>query len=170
MTPTDLRARRRALYALCTGMLMIVLDATIVNVALPSIRSDLGFSAGGLAWVINAYLIAFGGLLLLGLLTRPAAFILSGEMAFAYFIEHLPHSFYPVLNEDYATRIARDWNVKASGVGYVTRFEVEEDYLDRFAVQQVGGQTILEYWIPAEQLDEFNTHIVGLIEVVAEFR
>ena len=65
MTPTDLRARRRALYALCTGMLMIVLDATIVNVALPSIRADLGFSAAGLAWVINAYLIAFGGLLLL---------------------------------------------------------------------------------------------------------
>ncbi|HEY7100339.1 MAG TPA: DHA2 family efflux MFS transporter permease subunit [Mycobacteriales bacterium] len=65
MTPTDLRARRRALYALCTGMLMIVLDATIVNVALPSIREDLGFSAAGLAWVINAYLIAFGGLLLL---------------------------------------------------------------------------------------------------------
>ncbi len=65
MTPTDLRARRRALYALCTGMLMIVLDATIVNVALPSIREDLGFSAAGLAWVVNAYLIAFGGLLLL---------------------------------------------------------------------------------------------------------
>ena len=73
MTPTDLRARRRALYALCTGMLMIVLDATIVNVALPSIREDLGFSAGGLAWVINAYLIAFGGLLLLaGRLGDPA--------------------------------------------------------------------------------------------------
>jgi EmrB/QacA subfamily drug resistance transporter len=65
MTPTDLRARRRALYALCTGMLMIVLDATIVNVALPSIRDDLGFSSAGLAWVVNAYLIAFGGLLLL---------------------------------------------------------------------------------------------------------
>jgi EmrB/QacA subfamily drug resistance transporter len=65
MTPTDLRACRRALYALCTGMLMIVLDATIVNVALPSIREDLGFSAAGLAWVVNAYLIAFGGLLLL---------------------------------------------------------------------------------------------------------
>ena len=65
MTPTDLRARRRALYVLCTGMLMIVLDATIVNVALPSIQEDLGFSAAGLAWVVNAYLIAFGGLLLL---------------------------------------------------------------------------------------------------------
>jgi hypothetical protein len=78
--------------------------------------------------------------------------------------------FYPVLNEDYATRIARDWNVKASGVGYVTRFEVEKSFLDQYDVQQVGGQTILEYWIPAEDLDELNNHIVGRIEVVAEFR
>ena len=78
--------------------------------------------------------------------------------------------FYPVLNEDYATRIARDWNVKASGVGYVTRFEVEKAFLDQYDVQQAGGQTILEYRIPAEELDEFNKHIVGLIEVVAEFR
>ena len=77
--------------------------------------------------------------------------------------------FYPVLNEDYAARIARDWNVKASGVGYVTRFEVDKDYLDRYDIQQAGGQTILEYWIPADDLDEFNNHIVGLIEVVAEF-
>lgn len=78
--------------------------------------------------------------------------------------------FYPVLNEDYAVRIARDWNVKASGVGYVTRFSVEKDFLDRYDVQQAGGQTILEYWIPAEDLDEFNRHIVGLIEIVREFR
>ena len=78
--------------------------------------------------------------------------------------------FYPVLNEDYAVRIARDWNVKASGVGYVTRFDVEKDYLDQYDIQQAGGQTILEYWIPAEDLDEFNRHIVGLIEVVREFR
>jgi EmrB/QacA subfamily drug resistance transporter len=54
-----------ALYVLCVGMLMIVLDATIVNVALPSIQDDLGFSQSNLAWVVNAYLIAFGGLLLL---------------------------------------------------------------------------------------------------------
>lgn len=78
--------------------------------------------------------------------------------------------FYPVLNEDYATRIARDWNVKASGVGYVTRFEVEKAHLDSYQVQQVGGQTILEYWIPADELEEFNAHIVGPIEVVSEFR
>src|SRR5215207_11389146 len=54
-----------ALYVLCVGMLMIVLDATVVNVALPAIQDDLGFSQSGLAWVVNAYLIAFGGLLLL---------------------------------------------------------------------------------------------------------
>src|SRR5205823_7817584 len=59
------RSRWLALYVLCTGVLMIVLDVTIVNVALPSIQEDLGFSAAGLAWVVNAYLIAFGGLLLL---------------------------------------------------------------------------------------------------------
>src|SRR5687768_14012308 len=63
-SPTD-RNRWAALYVLCAGMLMIVLDATIVNVALPSIQDDLGFSSSSLAWVVNAYLIAFGGLLLL---------------------------------------------------------------------------------------------------------
>src|SRR5687767_15969561 len=59
------RQRWLALYVLCVGMLMIVLDATIVNVALPTIQDDLGFSQSNLAWVVNAYLIAFGGLLLL---------------------------------------------------------------------------------------------------------
>src|SRR3954452_6823004 len=59
------RSRWLALYVLCTGVLMIVLDVTIVNVAVPSIQEDLGFTASSLAWVVNAYLIAFGGLLLL---------------------------------------------------------------------------------------------------------
>jgi len=66
--PTDItadRSRWLALYVLCTGVLMIVLDVTIVNVALPSIQDDLGFSQSSLAWVVNAYLIPFGGLLLL---------------------------------------------------------------------------------------------------------
>jgi EmrB/QacA subfamily drug resistance transporter len=63
-TMTD-RSRWTALYVLCAGMLMIVLDVTVVNVALPSIQDDLGFSQSSLAWVVNAYLIAFGGLLLL---------------------------------------------------------------------------------------------------------
>src|SRR3954467_3400123 len=57
--------RWTALVILCTGMLMIVLDATVVNVALASIQDDLGFTQSSLAWVVNAYLIAFGGLLLL---------------------------------------------------------------------------------------------------------
>src|SRR6266550_9224166 len=59
------RNRWIALYVLCVGMLMIVLDVTVVNVALPSIQDDLGFSQSSLAWVVNAYLIAFGCLLLL---------------------------------------------------------------------------------------------------------
>src|SRR6202521_827280 len=58
-------SRWLSLIVLCTGFLLIVVDMTIVNVALPSIQRDLGFSQSGLAWVINAYLIAFGGLLLL---------------------------------------------------------------------------------------------------------
>lgn len=78
--------------------------------------------------------------------------------------------FYPVLNEEYATKIARDWNVPASGVGYVTRFEVRRSFLDRYEVHQVGGRTILEYWIPAEDLDELNANIIGMIAVVAEYR
>ncbi len=78
--------------------------------------------------------------------------------------------FYPVLNEDYATRIARDWNVKASGAGFVTRFAVRKSFLDRYDVQQAGGQTILEYWIPAKDLEELNANIVGKIEVVAKYR
>lgn len=77
--------------------------------------------------------------------------------------------FYPVLNEEYATMIARDWNVPASGVGYVTRFDVEKSYLEQFDLHQVGGRTILEYWIPAERLEEFNDHIVGVIVEVARF-
>lgn len=78
--------------------------------------------------------------------------------------------FYPVLNEDYAIRIARDWNVPASGVGYVTRFEVDSAFLARYPVRQAGGRTILELWVPAEELAEFNRHIVGRIELVHEFR
>ncbi|GGT10109.1 hypothetical protein GCM10010271_10630 [Streptomyces kurssanovii] len=78
--------------------------------------------------------------------------------------------FYPVLNEDYAIRIARDWNVKHDGAGFVTRFEVESEFVARYPVRQAGGKTILELWVPAEELDEFNAHIVGEIQVVHEFR
>src|ERR1700693_6604956 len=71
-SPRSGASRGLALVILCPGFLMIVLDQTIVNVALPSIKNDLGFSQAGLAWVVNAYLIAFGGFLLLsGRLPQP---------------------------------------------------------------------------------------------------
>jgi hypothetical protein len=78
--------------------------------------------------------------------------------------------FYPVLTEGYAIKIARDWNVPASGSGYVTRFDVDKAFLDGYQVQEAGGRAHLEYWIPAEDLPCFNAAIVGKIEVVAEFR
>jgi hypothetical protein len=73
-----------------------------------------------------------------------------------------------VLNEKYAAQIARDWNVPASGAGYVTRFQVASAFLERYEPQVVGGSEHRELWVPAEELPEFNRHIVGLIEVIAE--
>lgn len=77
--------------------------------------------------------------------------------------------FYPVLTEDYAIKIARDWNVKASGCGFVTRFDVLKSFLDRYDVQEAGGRAHLEYWIPAEEMDSFNDAIVGPIKVTTQF-
>jgi hypothetical protein len=77
--------------------------------------------------------------------------------------------FYPVLSEEYAEKIARDWNVPASGSGYVTRFEVRRNFLDRYSVQAAGGKAHLEYWIPAEDMNAFNAAIVGQIQVVRRF-
>lgn len=75
----------------------------------------------------------------------------------------------PAARDQYATMIARDWNVRQSGAGYVTRFQVRRSFLDRYEVCQVGGQTILEYWIPAGDLGALNASIVGKIELIAEF-
>lgn len=77
--------------------------------------------------------------------------------------------FYPVMNEEYAIQIARDWNVPASGSGYVTKFNVQTEYLKKFEVQNVGGEIHNELWVPAEELEEFNSHIVGLIEITKTF-
>jgi hypothetical protein len=74
-----------------------------------------------------------------------------------------------VLNEAYAIQIARDWNVQASGAGYVTRFEVDADFVQRYAPQVVGSAMHRELWVPAEELEEFNRHIVGPIEVTQTF-
>jgi hypothetical protein len=77
--------------------------------------------------------------------------------------------FYPVTTEDYAVKIARDWNVPASGAGYVTRFEVKQEFLAAYEVQNAGGRDHQEYWIPADQLAQLNAAIVGKIEIVASF-
>lgn len=77
--------------------------------------------------------------------------------------------FYPVTNEEYAIQIARDWNVKSSGFGYVTRFEVESEYASKFPKKVVGRKEHEELWVPAEELPEFNSNIVGKIEVTHSF-
>jgi hypothetical protein len=102
----------------------------------------------------------------------PAELRLIADSGYRCFPPRLPEQpiFYPVLSEDYATQIARDWNVKADGAGFVTRFKVLGDFISAYDVQQAGGRTHLEYWIPAEDLPAFNAAIVGEIEVVAEFR
>ena len=78
--------------------------------------------------------------------------------------------FYPVTNEEYATQIARDWNVRESGAGFVTRFQIPAEFAACYPVQKVGGAPHTELRVPADQLTEFNRNIVGLIELVAEFR
>ena len=78
--------------------------------------------------------------------------------------------FYPVTNERYAIEIASRWNVKDDGVGYVTRFAVRSDFMSRYEVQKVGGEHHMEWWVPAEELEELNDNIVGIIEVIGEYR
>jgi hypothetical protein len=102
----------------------------------------------------------------------PKELALIRESGLQAFPPRLPQQpiFYPVTTEAYAVKIARDWNVPASGSGFVTRFAVRKDHLDRYDVQLAVGRAHQEYWIPAEALDAFNAAIVGPIEVVAEFR
>ena len=102
----------------------------------------------------------------------PKELELIGASGWSGFPPRLPGQpiFYPVTNEAYAVQIARDWNVKESGAGFVTRFQIDADFLGRYKVQQVGAVIHTEYWIPAEDLDEFNRHLLGKIEVTAEFR
>jgi hypothetical protein len=101
----------------------------------------------------------------------PKELALVQESGYKAFPSRLPEQpiFYPVLNEEYATKIARDWNAPSAGVGYVTRFMVRADYLRRYEVQTVGSRIHQEYWIPAEELEVFNQNIVGPIEVIAEY-
>ena len=96
------------------------------------------------------------------------------ESGLTEFPPRLPEQpiFYPVLTQEYATKIARDWNTRynSDGFGFVTRFRVRPAFLARYEVQTVGGSDHQEYWIPAEELTEFNRNIIGKIEVIAEYR
>ncbi len=75
--------------------------------------------------------------------------------------------FYPVTNEKYAKEINK-WNVEQSGIGYVTRFFVKSEFMEKYPVQQVGASYHTEWWIPCEDLEELNKNIVGKIEVIYE--
>jgi hypothetical protein len=102
----------------------------------------------------------------------PAELRLIRESGMLAFPPRLPDQpiFYPVLSEEYAIKIARDWNVPANGSGFVTRFRVFlKHFLDSYEVQDAGGRSHQKYWIPAEDIAAFNEAIVGEIEVTAEF-
>lgn len=101
----------------------------------------------------------------------PEELALIEASGFRAFPPRLPEQpiFYPVLNEAYAIQIARDWNVKQSGAGYVTRFAVEAAFLARYPIQTVGASLHQELWIPAEELAALNRCLVGLIEVIHSF-
>ncbi|GAB4032215.1 hypothetical protein [Spirosoma jeollabukense] len=101
----------------------------------------------------------------------PKELALIEQSGWTKFPPRLPEQpiFYPVMNEAYAIQIARDWNVAASGSGFVTKFSVKTDYLKKFEEQNVGGPIHNELWVPAEELDVFNSNIVGPIEVTQSF-
>ena len=104
--------------------------------------------------------------------TGPEEMALLENSGFRRWPPRLPEQpiFYPVTNEKYAVEIATQWNIRDSGVGYVTRFEVAKSFMDRYPVQKVGGTHHTEWWVPAEELEALNDHIVGLIEVIGEYR
>lgn len=104
--------------------------------------------------------------------TGPQELALVEQSGFKRWPPRLPEQpiFYPVTNEAYARQIATQWNVRDSKVGYVTRFEVAKSFMDHYQVQQVGGDMHTEWWIPAEELEAMNDQIVGLIEVIGEYR
>lgn len=97
---------------------------------------------------------------------------LIAQSGFKAFPPRLPEQpiFYPVLIFEYAQQIARDWNTKSNSfAGFVTKFEVEDDYVNKFDVHVVGSQIHQELWVPAEELEEFNCHIIGRITVEAAY-
>ena len=104
--------------------------------------------------------------------TEPEELQLVKDSGFKKWPPRLPEQpiFYSVTNEQYAKDIATQWNIKDSGVGYVTRFDVKRVFMERYKVEQVGARHHTEWWIPAEELDELNENIVGDIEVIGEYK
>jgi hypothetical protein len=101
----------------------------------------------------------------------PEELALIRASGFRRFPARLPEQpiFYPVLTAAYATKVVRDWNLKARGAGYVTRFMVARSFLGRYQVHAAGGSLYMEYWIPAQDLPAFNDNIVGPIEIISAF-
>lgn len=104
--------------------------------------------------------------------TGPRELELVRQSGFRRWPPRLPEQpiFYPVTNEQYATEITTKWNIKDSGVGFVTRFRVRKAFMERYPIHQVGATHHTEWWVPAEELEELNENIVGLIEVIGEYR
>jgi hypothetical protein len=103
--------------------------------------------------------------------TGPEELALVAQSGYLRWPPRLPEQpiFYPVTNEAYAVQIARDWNVPQSGSGFVTRFEVLESFMRRYETHIVGAARHEEWWIPAEDLEALNAHLVGRIEVIHSF-
>ena len=100
-----------------------------------------------------------------------AEYELIAESGFTAYPPRLPEQpiFYPVLNERYAREICEKWNRRradAQYAGYVTAFEIDDEYVSRFPVQTVGAHYHQELWVPAEELAEFNRHILGSIRII----
>jgi len=90
------------------------------------------------------------------------------ESGYTKFPPRLPEQpiFYPVLNKEYAIQITKDWNIPAYGIGYVVEFDIDDNYIKQFTTQNVGGITHNELWIPSEELEEFNSKIIGNIRII----
>ncbi len=90
------------------------------------------------------------------------------ESGYKKFPPRLPEQpiFYPVLNKEYAIQITKDWNIPAYGVGYVVEFDIDDNYIKQFTAQNVGDVIHNELWIPSEELEEFNSKIIGNIRII----
>lgn len=103
--------------------------------------------------------------------TRELKLIITAE--YSAYPPRLPEQpiFYPVLNEKYASEIASQWNVKYNDDhrGYVTKFEIDDGYVKQFEIHTVGDSYHQELWIPAEELEIFNRHIIGKIQIIKEY-